>query len=356
MKIYKAYVFRMYPNEYQKEIINKSFGISRFIYNHFLEEKMKEYKDTKKSKSAYEQIKEIPSLNIEYPFLKEVDSCLLRCSIFDLDNAYNRFFKSNFGYPKFKKKGVHDSYKTNNIVSTYKGKEYNSIRLDLKNRLITLPKLKELKIRGYRNKIINGKIKSAVIRRESTKYYVSVLVEENIIVPIIKPKNIIGIDLGIKDVIITSYNEKIENKFKKESLNKRLKGLQKGLSRCIPGSKNRYRLKLKIQRLYMKLKNIRKYLVHDITNKLLNENDIIVAEDLDIKNMKSNKHIACPLTDIPLSEIIRILKYKGIWRGKKIYQINRYFPSSQKCFNMWIQKPKDKRFKYKNVGMSKMSQ
>ena len=331
MKIYKAYVFRMYPNEYQKEIINKSFGISRFIYNHFLEEKMKEYKDTKKSKSAYEQIKEIPSLNIEYPFLKEVDSCLLRCSIFDLDNAYNRFFKSNFGYPKFKKKGVHDSYKTNNIVSTYKGKEYNSIRLDLKNRLITLPKLKELKIRGYRNKIINGKIKSAVIRRESTKYYVSVLVEENIIVPIIKPKNIIGIDLGIKDVIITSYNEKIENKFKKESLNKRLKGLQKGLSRCIPGSKNRYRLKLKIKRLYMKLKNIRKYLVHDITNKLLNENDIIVTEDLDIKNMKSNKHIARPLTDIPLSEIIRILKYKGIWRGKKIYQINRYFPSSQIC-------------------------
>ena len=215
MKIYKAYVFRMYPNEYQKEIINKSFGISRFIYNHFLEEKMKEYKDTKKSKSAYEQIKEIPSLNIEYPFLKEVDSCLLRCSIFDLDNAYNRFFKSNFGYPKFKKKGVHDSYKTNNIVSTYKGKEYNSIRLDLKNRLITLPKLKEVKIRGYRNKIINGKIKSAVIRRESTKYYVSVLVEENIIVPIIKPKNIIGIDLGIKDVIITSYNEKIETNLKK---------------------------------------------------------------------------------------------------------------------------------------------
>ena len=331
MKIYKAYIFRMYPNDYQKEIINKSFGISRFIYNHFLEENMKEYKNTKKSKSAYEQIKEIPSLNIEYPFLKEVDSCLLRCSIFDLDNAYNRFFKSNFGYPKFKKKGVHDSYKTNNIISTYKGKEYNSIRLELKNKLITLPKLKEVKIRGYRNKIINGKIKSAVIRRESTKYYVSVLVEENIVVPIIKPKNIIGIDLGIKDVIITSYNEKIENKFKKETLNKRLKGLQKGLSRCIPGSKNRYRLKLKIQRLYMKLKNIRKYLIHDITNKLVNENDIIVTEDLDIKNMKSNKHIARPLTDIPLSEIIRILKYKGIWRGKKIYQINRYFPSSQIC-------------------------
>lgn len=332
MKIYKAYVFRLYPNEYQKEIINKSFGVSRFIYNHFLEEKRKEYKDIGKSKSAYEQIKEIPSLNLEYPFLKEVDSLLLRTSIFDLENAYKMFFKSDFGYPKFKKKGVHDSYKTNNIVSTYKGKIYNSIRLDLNNRIIILPKLKEVKIRGYRNlKIINGRIKSAVIRRESTKYYVSVLVEEDIIVPIIKPKNIIGIDLGIKDVIITSYNEKIENKFKKESLNKRLKGLQKGLCRCTPGSKNRYRIKLKIQRLYVKFKNIRKYQIHDITNKLLKENDIIVTEDLDVKNMKQNKMIARPLTDIPLSEIIRVLKYKGVWRGKRIYQISRYFPSSQIC-------------------------
>ena len=210
--MYKAYVFRMYPNNEQTELINKSFGTSRFIYNHFLEEKQKEYKKTGKSKSAFEECKEIPYLIKEYPFLKEVDSCLIRNSIFNLDDSYKRFFNKLGGNPKFKKKGTHDSYKTNNIKSTYKGKTYNSIRIDLKNKTIFLPKLKEVKIRGYRNKeSIIGNIKSATIKREAGKYYVSVLVDEEFIKPLFNPKSIIGIDLGIKDLIITSHNEKIEN-------------------------------------------------------------------------------------------------------------------------------------------------
>ena len=340
MNILKGYVFRLYPNEKQTELINKTIGCSRFIYNHFLDDKMKEYKKTGKSKSAYDQIKLIPSLSKEYPFLKEVDSCSLRNSLFDLDNAYKRFYKGS-GYPKFKAKGVHDSYKTNNIKSSYKGNNYNSIKLNLKSKTITLPKLKEVKIRGYRNKeVVPGNIKSAVIKKEAGRYYVSILIEEELIRPAFKPTSIVGIDLGIKDLIVTSYNEKIENKIKLNT--KRMIGLQRGLARCKKGSKNRYKLKLKIQRLFMKIRNARKHMIHDITNKLIKENDIIVTENLDVKGMQKNHYVAKGLNENPISEIIRVLKYKANWKGKKLIQIDRYYPSSQICSSCNYQNKKVK--------------
>lgn len=325
----KAYVLRMYPDSDQRQIINQTIGNSRFIYNYSLNDKITEYKETKKSKSAYELIKLIPSLTKEYPWLKECDSCALRNSIFNLEDAYKGFYKGK-GYPKFKNKDKHNSYKTTNNKSTYKGKEYNSIKLDLKNKLITLPKLKAVKIRGYRNlnKIV-GNIKSATIRKEANKYYVSVLIEEELIKPNFIPNNIVGIDLGIKDLVITSNHEKIENKIK--NYNKRLKGLQRGLSRAKVGSNNRYKLKLKIQRLFQKIRNARKYLIHNITNKLIKENDIIITENLDIKNMYQNHNIAKSLTNTPLGELIRVLKYKCEWRNKKLIQISRYYASSQIC-------------------------
>ena len=329
MNILKGYVFRMYPNKKQEQLINKTIGCSRFIYNYFLDDKIKEYKIVGKSKSAYDQIKLIPLLSKEKEWLKEVDSCALRNSLFNLEEAFKRFYKGS-GYPRFKAKGVHERYKTNNIKSSYKGKEYNSIKLDLKNKTITLPKLQEVKIRGYRNKeIIIGEIKSAVIKKEAGRYYVSVLIEETLIRPTIIPRSIVGIDLGIKDLIVTSHNEKMENKIKLNT--KRLMGLQRGLSRCKAGSKNRYKLKLKIQRLYQKIRNARKHMIHNITNKLIKENDIIVIENLDVKSMQKNHYVAKGVNENPISEIIRVLKYKAAWNNKRIIQIDKYYPSSQIC-------------------------
>ena len=329
MKILKGYVFRLYPDKKQEELINKTIGCSRFIYNYFLDDKIKEYKIAGKSKSAFDQIKLIPSLSKEKEWLKEVDSCALRTSLFNLEDAFKRFYNGS-GFPRFKAKGVHESYKTNNIKSSYNGKEYNSIKLDLKNRIITLPKLKEVKIRGYRNKeVILGNIKSAVIKKEAGRYYVSVLIEEPLIKPSFVPSSIIGIDLGIKDLIVTSFNEKIENTIKLNT--KRLIGLQRRLSRCKPGSKNRYKMKIKIQRMYQKIRNARKHMIHDITNKLIKENDIIVTENLDVRNMQKNHYVAKGLNENPISEIIRVLKYKAIWNNKRLIQIDRYYPSSQIC-------------------------
>ena len=128
---------------------------------------------------------------------------------------------------------------------------------------------------------------------------------------------------------MTSDNEKIENKIKLNT--KRLIGLQRGLSRCKAGSKNRYKLKLKIQRLYQKIRNARKHMIHNITNKLIKENDIIVIENLDVKSMQKNHYVAKGLNENPISEIIRVLKYKAAWNNKRIIQIDKYYPSSQIC-------------------------
>ena len=321
MKIYCGYKFRMYPTKKQEQLINKTIGSCRFIYNYFL---------GKKVSNAYSGIKLIPELLKEKTFLKEVDSCSLRNSIFNLEDAYKRYYKNLGEYPKFKIKGIHNSYKTNNIKSTYKGKDYNSIKLDLINKTITLPKLKDVSIRGYRTKKeFNGLIKSAVIRKEGDKYYVSVLVEENIIIPQFNSNSIVGIDLGIKNFLVTSHNEKIKNTIKFNE--KRLRGLQRWLSRCKLGSKNRYKIKLKIQKLFMKIKNARKFLLHTITNKLIKENDIIAVESLDVKGLQQNHYIAKSLTKNPISEIIRVLNYKAIWYNKRLIEIDRYYPSSQLC-------------------------
>ena len=321
MKIYRGYKFRMYPTKKQEQLINKTIGSCRFIYNYFLD---------KKVSNAYSGIKLIPELLEEKTFLKEVDSCALRNSVFNLEDAYKRYYKNLGEYPKFKIKGIHNSYKTNNIKSTYKGKDYNSIKLDLINKIITLPKLKDVPIRGYRTKKnFNGLIKSAVIRKEGDKYYVSVLVEENIIIPQFNSNSIVGIDLGIKNFLVTSHNEKIKNTIKFNE--KRLRGLQRWLSRCKLGSKNRYKIKLKIQKLFMKIKNARKFLLHTITNKLIKENDIIAVESLDVKGLQQNHYIAKSLTKNPISEIIRVLNYKAIWYNKRLIEIDRYYPSSQLC-------------------------
>ena len=329
---FKGYVLRIYPTDEQKELINKTIGCARFIYNHFLDEKISDYKETGKSKSCYDQIKELPTLCKEYPWLSEVDSCSLRTSLFNLDDAYKRFFNKQNVFPRFKNKDIGNSYKTNNIKNTYKDKNYESIKVDFQNKVIILPKLKEVKFKGYRHKTnFIGNIKSAVIRRQANKYYVSLLVEEPLILPEFIPRSIVGLDLGIKDIIITSYNYKCENSLSSLEVKKRIKGLQKGLSRCKPGSKNRYKIKLKLQRAYMKLKNIRKHLIHYVTNRLVKENDIIVMEDLDIKNMYQTHRVAKSLTNIPLAEIKRVLEYKCKWQNKKLLTINRYYPSSQTC-------------------------
>ena len=329
MNTYKAYKLRIYPTDFQRELLEKTFGCTRYIYNNFLAERKNKYEESKTRISVYEQLKELTDLKKEKEWLREIDSCALQVCVYNLDDAFQKFFKGN-GYPRFRAKGVHESFRTNNTLNTYKNKKYESIRIDLKKRIITLPKLKEVKFRGFRTtKEIVGKIKSATISKDANKYFVSVLVEVPFIKYSLKPTSIVGLDLGIKDFIVTSNGEKLKNEVKINE--KRLKGLQKWLSRCKPGSKNRYKVKLKIQRLYLKIRNARKHMIYKLANKIIKENAIVVIENLDVKSMYQVHKIAKHLKNVPISEFIRILKYKSNWLGKKVIEINKYYPSSQSC-------------------------
>ena len=329
MNTYKAYKLKIYPTDSQRKLIEKTFGSTRYIYNNFLAERKSKYEESKTKISVYEQLKELTDLKREKEWLREIDSCALQACVYNLDDAFQKFFKGN-GYPRFRAKGVHESFKTNNTLNTYKNKKYESIRIDFKKRIITLPKLKEVKFRGYRTtKKIIGKIKSATISEFVNKFFVSVLVEVPFVKYSLKQTSSIGLDLGIKDFIVTSNGEKLKNEVKLNE--KRLKGLQKWLSRCKPGSKNRYKVKLKIQRLYLKIRNARKHMIYKLANKILKENDIISIENLDVKSIYQVHKIAKYLKNLPIREFIRVLKYKSNWLGKKVIEINKYYPSSQSC-------------------------
>ena len=329
MNTYKAYKLRIYPTDLQRELIEKTFGCTRYVYNNFLAERKNKYEESKTKVHVYEQLKELTNLKREKEWLREIDSCALQASVYNLDNAFQGFFHGK-GYPKFRAKGVHESFRTNNTLNTYKNKKYESIRIDFNKRIITLPKLKEVKFRGYRTtKEMVGKIKSATISKDANKYFVSVLVEVPFIKPIINPTSVIGLDLGIKDFIVTSNGEKLKNEVRVNE--KRLKGLQKGLARCRPGSKNRYKLKLKIQRLYLKIRNARKHMIFKLANKILKESDIVAVETLDVKSMYQVHSIAKHLNKVPIGDFLSVLKYKADWLGKKVININKYFPSSQCC-------------------------
>ena len=345
MNMYKSYQFRLYPNDSQIIMIQKTFGCTRFVYNHYLE------KRKKGDLTCFDTIKDLPNLYSEYPFLKEVDSCSLRCSLFDLEDAFKRFIKHQNNYPKFKGKySSKRSYRTNYITSIYKERKYENIKVDLKRKVITLPKLKEVKIRGYRNlESLPGRIINATISEYSSgKYYVSVLVEVNHLVAKIIPKRIVGIDLGIKDVVITSDGEKIKNEKIIEKYEKRIKRKQRELARREKGSSNYYKTKKRIAVLFQKLKNARKHFIHQITKKLVLENDIVVSETLKVKEMIEEKKFSKSLTDVRLSEICRILEYKAKYYGKRYIQIDSYYPSSQECSKCGYKNEKVKELSVRN--------
>lgn len=327
--MYKAYKFRLYPNDIQKDLIHKTFGCYRFIYNYFLNDCM-----SNGYQKAFDMIKTLKELYMDYPFLKEVDSCSLRCAIFNLEDAFKNFFSKRSNYPCFKSKFKRQAYRTNCIKSEYKGKKYSSIEINLNDKKIKIPKLGWIDIRGYRkmDKVNGDIINATVIYEETGKYYVSVIVNEiETLEEKVKPTSIVGIDLGIKDIVVTSSGEKYKNPREISKYEKRIKRLQKKLSRQIKGSNNYLKTKKKISRLYEKLKNSRKYNIIEIVNKLVEEYDIIISEKLKIKEMSQNHYIAKNLLDASFRKICEKLSWKCRRKGKYYYQIDTYYPSSKIC-------------------------
>ena len=242
------------------------------------------------------------------------------------------------------------SYTTNAIYGSYKNRQYCNIEVDLVNKTIKLPKLKKVSIKGYRKlKVLEGRVKKATISKEKNgKYYVSIMCELPEPSKIDKPNTIVGIDVGISELLTLSDGTIYENNKYIEKYEKRIKRLQKELSRKEKQSKNYYKCKQRLAILYSKLANARKYYQHKITKEITDNYDIISMENLNTKNMIMNTKLSKSISDASFSEIIRQIKYKSQNKGKYMYQVDTYYPSSQICSRCGNQDSKYKDIQYRN--------
>lgn len=308
--------YRLYPTNSQKELISKHIGSSRFVYNLALETKNTAYLGSKHNFSPFDLIKQLPDLKKECEWLKEVNSQSLQQSIQNMDIAFKKFFKGA-GFPKFKSK--------------HKGRQSFAVpqNVIVKNDLLIIPKFKEgIEIVLHRE--IKGTIKSATISVTPTgKYFVSILVDTNTEIPTKAPINestTIGIDLGIKDFLVTSEGEVFDNPKNLRKAQSKLKYVQRKYSKN-KGKRTKQRLAL----LHEKVVNKRKDFLHKVSTQLIRENQTIAIETLAVKNMVKNHNLAQAISDASWSTFVSMLEYKADWYGKNIIRIGQFAPSSKTC-------------------------
>lgn len=337
----KAYKYRIFPDEKQKDSLTNIFGCVRFVYNLGLETKISAYAGNKKNVNCFALNKQITELRLELDWLKQVPSQALQMSMRNLDNAYHAFFRGS-GFPKFKNKHGKQSFQLP-----------QGTRLSDDNKQIFIPKLKWVGIDLHRQ--FKGEIKTVTISKTTTnKYFVSILVETKQPIPYKQPNQkentSIGIDLGIKDLVITSDGKKFENKGFFLSAQKKLRIAQRSLSRKTKGSNHYKKQKMIVALLHEKIHNQRQDYLHKISRYLVDNYDTICMEDLNVRGMsasckpKQNENgkylpngqaaksgLNKAILDMGWSELRTMIEYKSEWYGKNISVIGRFDPSSKTC-------------------------
>ena len=327
----KAIKIRLYPTKTQQTTINKLLGCCRLVYNLCLEHRNKTYQETKESGSiskSYSYFCELKEME-EYSFLKtDAHSKVIQQSLRDQDVAFKNFFTKKSDFPKYKsKKDNKQSCRfPKDAISGVKGNRINIIK-SLKDIHFKCSRKDE----SYLNKN-QGLIVSATLTKTcSGKYYFSVLIDKPHEVRFNKTDNIVGIDLGIKDLIITSNGEKFENKHFYRKQENKLKKLNRKFAKTKINSNNHQKIRIKIAKLNEKIQNQRLWYIHHIVNQLFNENQVIVMEDLNVSGMMKNHKLAKSIQDVSLCELKRILEYKASWNDKRVIFIDRFYPSSKLC-------------------------
>jgi len=323
--IYRSYKFRLQPTQAQEVLLNKHFGCIRFVYNHFLNERKKQYQESKKSDSYYKQAAALTELKKrdETIWLKEINAQSLQHALRCLDTSYVNFFRGNTNFPRFKSK---------------KNKNTFTIPQDVKineNKLYIRKFSEGIKIDAHCE--IKGEIGKCTISKTPTgKYFASILSEEQYI-PSEKTNNICGIDLGLKNFVVTSDGTNFKNnKYTKQYENK-LTRAQRHLSRKIKGSNSYERQRRKVATIHEKITNSRMDTLHKVSHKLISEYDIIAIEALNIKGMVKNHKLAKHISDAAWGTFVNMLEYKADWNDKQIIKVGRFYPSSKTCHECgWI--------------------
>ena len=318
----KSFKVRIYPTKEQQILLEKTFGASRFVYNHFLKLKQYLYQEFNIKITYNHTSKMLTELKRQKPWLKFLDSCSLQNALKDLDKAYKRFYGGS-GYPNFKRKDGKNSYRT------------SSVAIKVGNSFITVPKVGRVRFRdNYKleDKHILKIYNVTISKTPSGKYYASISAE--VYIPSFERTNQnVGIDLGLKDFAILNTGEKIKNPRILKHLEVKYRRLAKAVSRKVRGSANYQKAKLKLARFHKRVVNIRKDFLHKLSTKLIKSYDIICIENLNIRGLMRNHKLSKSFQDVSLYEFIRMLEYKAKWYGKTISKVDRFYPSSQICSN-----------------------
>lgn len=319
----RAYVYKLYPTSAQTELLNQHIGSARFVYNLALDTKQQAYTRFGKTLSCFELITQLPDLKTECPWLKLVNSQSLQMALRNLDNAFTNFFKGRGEYPNFRKKANGGSFQVP-----------ANAQVDFGKGTISLPKFKS-GIQAVLHRKFKGTVKTVTIRRTPTgKFFASVLVDTNqpveTLVPL-HPANVVGLDLGIKDFLVTSEGETVANPKCLRNNMARLKVLQRRASRKLKGSANRRKANLRVARQHEKSTNSRKDFLHQLSSQLVKNHDGLCIEDLAVANLLKNHKLAQAISDVSWAEFRRQLAYKCEWQGKHLLVIGRFQPSTKLC-------------------------
>ena len=330
----RAVKIRLYPTVYQATQINMLLGSCRVVYNQALARKINQYKEhniTENRNTISYWFHHKLLNNPDFAYLKEHNTKVLKQSINDMLIAYKNFFTLHRGYPKFKSK--HNNKQSCRFIrdTISKRNDYTSYKLSLAN-------IKNIKFRcskKYADYLQKNKanIRQATLTKlPCGEFYLSILVDGDLTHKGVQDtNNCIGIDLGVKDFVITSEGEVFNNlHFKKNETNK-LKRLQRQLSRKQKGSNNRKKARIKLAKVYKKINDKQQYYLHQVSNTLINENQVICMEDLNVKGMLKNHNLAESISEMNFGEFKRMLEYKAMWYNRKLVYVDRFYPSSKTC-------------------------
>ena len=322
MDIKRAYKFRFYPTDEQKQILAQTFGCARFIYNRILRVRTDAWYEILLSVGYHETSSLLTELKKqpEFCWLNDVSSVPVQQSLRHLQAAFANFFAKRNGYPKFKSKHGLNSAEYTTSAFRWNGKD------------LTLAKMKEpLAIRWSRTIPKAAKVTTVTVSNDPAgRYFVSMLCDDAVSsLPLHEGK--VGLDLGLNSFAVISTGEKVSapNTFRKNE--KKLAKLQRRLAKKQKGSKNRTKARLKVARLAAKVSDTRKDFLHKLSTRLIRENQTIAVETLAVKNMVRNRHLSKSISDAGWSEFVRQLTYKAHWYGKTLVGIDKWYPSSKRC-------------------------